>query len=72
VQIGAFAKRLEADQVRERMEQKYGAARLVFRDGDQMWRVMVGLEPSLDRANKIADQLDKEAGPVFVVRVDSE
>jgi rare lipoprotein A len=72
VQVGAFAKRQDADQLRDQMEQKYGTARLVFRDGDQMWRVLVGLEPTLDSANKIVDQLNKDAGPAFAVRVDTD
>lgn len=72
VQIGAFAQRPEADRLRGQMEREYGTARLVFREGDQTWRVLVGLQPTVESANTLAEKLDKEAGPAFVVRVDSE
>jgi len=54
------------------MERKYGTARVVFRQGDQTWRVLVGLQPTLESANALAQQLDKEAGPAFVVLIDSD
>jgi len=72
VQIQPFAQRAQAEQVREQMERKYGTARVVLRQGDQTWRVLVGLEPTLESANALAQQLDKEAGPAFVVLVDSD
>jgi peptidoglycan lytic transglycosylase len=72
IQVGAFAKRQDADQLRDQMDRKYGTATLVFREGDQTWRVLVGLEPSLDKANQMAEQLDKETGSAFVVRVDAD
>jgi rare lipoprotein A len=72
VQIGEFAKRQDAEQLREQMEGKYGTARLVFREGDQMWSVLVGLEPSLDKANEMAEKLSREGSPAFAVRVDSD
>jgi rare lipoprotein A len=72
VQIGAFSDRLEADDLRARMERKYGTAKLLFRDRDQTWGVLVGIQPNLESANALALQLDKEAGPAFVVLVDSE
>jgi rare lipoprotein A len=72
VQVGAFSQQAEANQLRQRMEQEHGTARLVFRQGDQTWRVLVGLEPTVESARALAEKLDKEAGPAFVVRVDSE
>jgi hypothetical protein len=54
------------------MRKQYGASRLVFRDGDQTWRVLVGLEPTTERALSLAQQLEKKSGPAFVVRVDAE
>ncbi|MGO9272143.1 MAG: septal ring lytic transglycosylase RlpA family protein [Terriglobia bacterium] len=72
VQIGAFPDRAQAEALRSQMEQKYGTASLVFRPGDQTWRVLVGLQPTLEGANALAEQLDKEAGPAFVVRVDED
>lgn len=72
VQVGAFPAQPEAAKLANDMRQRYGAARLVFRESDQTWRVLVGLEPTVDGANSLAEKLQKEAGPVFVVRVDSE
>ncbi len=71
VQVGAFSKRSEADQLRARLEQKYGSATLIYRDRDQTWCVLVGLQPDIVGANALAAQLDKESPPAFVVRVDS-
>jgi rare lipoprotein A len=71
VQIGAFSERLGADDLRARMERKYGTARLAFRDRDETWRVLVGIQPNLESADALALQLDKEAGPAFVVLIDS-
>src|SRR5258708_28201145 len=72
VQIQAFAQRAQAEQLREPMERKYGTARVVFRQGDPTWRLLVGLHPTLESANALAQQLDKEAGPAFVVLIDSD
>jgi rare lipoprotein A len=72
VQVGAFQDRGEAVRVRAGMEQKYGTATLIFREGDQTWRVLVGLQPTLEGADALAQQISKEAGPAFVVRVDPE
>ena len=71
VQVGAFSQRPEADQLRARLEHKYGSASLIYRDRDRIWCVLVGLQPSVESANVLAEQLDKEAAPAFVVRVDS-
>ena len=71
VQIGAFTDRVQAEQLRSEMQKKYGAARLVFREGDQMWRVRVGMEPILESASRLAEQLNQN-GDAFVVRVDPE
>ncbi|HXJ93695.1 MAG TPA: septal ring lytic transglycosylase RlpA family protein [Terriglobia bacterium] len=70
VQIGGFSERAPAEQLRDQMQREYGAATLVFRPGDQTWRVLVGLEPTLAGANALAQQLNRESGPAFVVRVD--
>jgi len=72
VQIGAFSQRSEAEGPLEEMRKQYGTARLVFRDGDQTWRVLVGLEPTMERALSLAQQLENKSGPAFVVRVDTE
>lgn len=72
VQIGSFPQRAGAAQLQKQMEAKYGSARLVFRDGDQTWRVLVGTLPSMESANALAQELDKENGPAFVVLLDPE
>lgn len=72
VQLGAFAERTQAEQLLREMEKRYGTARLVFREGDQTWRVLVGLEPTIEQARALAQQLEGESGPDFVVRVDTE
>jgi len=72
VQIGAFPKRPDAERLMADMQKRNGVARLVFREGDQTWRVLVGLEPTMESANTLAQQLEKESGPAFVVRIDSE
>jgi len=71
VQVGAFSQRVEANQLRARLEQKYGSATLIYRDRDRTWCVLVGLQPDVESANTLAVQLDKETPPAFVVRVDS-
>jgi rare lipoprotein A len=71
VQVGSFSQRLEAEKLRAQLEGKYGTAKLVFRDGNQSWSVLVGLEPTIESADTLALQLEHEAGPAFVVLVDS-
>lgn len=72
VQIGAFADRAAAEQVRAEMQRNSGLATLVYRPGDRTWRVLVGLEPTLEQAQALSKQLDDKSGPVFVVRVDEQ
>ena len=72
VQIGAFANRDRAEQLRAAMEQQFGAARIVFRPGaPNLWRVLVGSAATLDDANALADQVRAAAGDALVVRMDS-
>ena len=71
VQIGSFPDRASAEQLRQQMQAKYGTASLVYREGDQTWRVLVGLEPTQESADALAAKLGVEAGPAFVVLVDS-
>src|SRR5690349_18947634 len=71
VQIGAFSQRSGADNLRAQMEPKYGTATVVFRDRDQAWSVLVGHEQTLESAKSLASQLEREAGPAFVVLIDS-
>jgi len=72
VQVGAFPQRSDADKMRAQLAGKYGSAQLIFRQGDQTWRVLVGTEPTEEGANTLARQLEKESGPAYVVLLDAE
>ena len=71
VQVGIFRDRRNAERVRARMEERYGSARIVMRDGQPpQWRVLVGREESEEAAGALADRLRTEAPDAFVVRLD--
>jgi len=71
VQIGAFADRARAEQLRASMEQRYGAAQIVLRHGSpELWRVLVGREASEDGARELEHRLSAEMDRCFVVRLD--
>ncbi len=71
VQVGAFRDRANAESVRARMEKGYGAARIVHPDRGRVWRVLVGAEPTLERAEALAARLRSGAATeAFVVRLD--
>jgi peptidoglycan lytic transglycosylase len=75
VQVGAFRDRRNAERVRSQMEARYGTARLVARSGNpEVWRVLVGSEPTENQANGLAERIrresDEKTAP-FVVRLDS-
>ncbi|HEY7389798.1 MAG TPA: septal ring lytic transglycosylase RlpA family protein [Bryobacteraceae bacterium] len=75
VQVGAFRDEGNAERFRERMETRYGWARLLRRAGNsELWRVLVGSEPTADQANKLAERIRHDSGEnraAFVVRLDS-
>jgi rare lipoprotein A len=72
VQTGAFRERANAERQRDAMEGRYGAARLVLRDGDPpLWRVLTGHAATIAEANALAARIQSESGPAFVVRVDT-
>ena len=74
VQVGAFRERSNAERTRERMANRYGAARLVLRQGSPtVWRVLVGSEPTEEAASALAERIRQEIGErnAFVVRLDS-
>jgi len=74
VQVGAYADRRNAEQVRARMASRYGSARLVLRQGKpNVWRVLVGAESTEEGANGLAVRIRDESGErnAFVVRLDS-
>ena len=71
VQAGAFRERSRADQLRRDMEARHQTARLVRREGSPpMWRVLVGREPTIEGAERLAERLRSETGAAFVVRLD--
>jgi rare lipoprotein A len=75
IQVGAFRVKENAKRLRARMEQLYGAARLVQRaENPGVWRVLVGAETSEEAATALRerireDSVEKTGG--FVVRIDS-
>jgi rare lipoprotein A len=72
VQIGAFRDRTNAERQRVAMEQRFGTARLVRRDGKPvLWKVLVGHEAGEPGADALAARLRGELGNAFVVRVDA-
>jgi len=72
VQIGVFTGRSEAEPLLEDMQRQYGTARVIFREGDKTWRVLVGLEPTIEQARALLRELEVGSEPAFVVRVDAE
>jgi rare lipoprotein A len=71
VQAGTFQDRNRAEQLRAAFEDKYGAARLVFKDGKPVtWRLLVGVEDTMDGASLLARKIQGEIGSGFVVRLD--
>jgi rare lipoprotein A len=75
VQVGAYKEKANAEAIRHEMARKYGAARMVLREGSpSVWRVLVGFEPSQEKAQGLADQIRGGAGhrTAFVVRLDDQ
>jgi len=71
VQVGAFADQERAEHVRQAMQEQYGNARLVLRQGNPpLWRVLVGREPSEPAAEELEQKLGGEADHCFIVRAD--
>ncbi len=74
VQVGIYLDRPTAERVRADMAARYGSARIVPREGShEMFRVLVGSEPSEVAATTISDRIRQESGErnTFVVRLDS-
>jgi rare lipoprotein A len=75
VQVGAFRNKENAEALRKRMADRFGAATLVQRaDTPGLWRVLVGSEPTEQAAAELAarirqDSVEKSRG--FIVRIDS-
>lgn len=74
VQVGAFRDKSNAERERARMAARYGAARIVLREGTpSLWRVLVGAETSEEGADALRLKIRDESGERngFVVRLDS-
>ena len=75
VQVGAFRNKGSAESLRQRMADRYGSARLLQRpENPDIWRVLVGTEPTEEAAGQLAarirqDSVEKSTG--FIVRIDS-
>lgn len=70
VQVGRFSERIDAEKLRDRLSQKYGTGKLIFRDRDQAWSVLVGVQSTSEGAQALAAQIEKDAGAAFVVLAD--
>ncbi len=74
VQIAAMRDAASAEALRRRMESRYGAARLVLRDGNPpFWRVLVGELPSEESASQLSTEIREQnpgMGSAFVVRLE--
>jgi rare lipoprotein A len=72
VQIGAFSARANAERAEAAYARRYGTARVAVKQGRvPIWRVLVGKEPSIESAERLAATLRAEDKNVFVVRLDS-
>lgn len=75
VQVGLFRERRNAERLRQEMESRYGAARVILRQGDRdEWCVLVGTQTTENQAQALAKRIRQESGEksaAFVVRVDA-
>lgn len=68
VQVGAFADRANAERLQAVMQQRFGTARIVRRDGmPVLWRVLAGSAPTPEAAETLRASLEQQT---FVVRID--
>ncbi len=71
VQVGAFAVYANAERARLEYAQRFGSAQLALKQGGApLYRVLVGKEPSIAKAQQVADQLRTEGKDGFVLRLD--
>ncbi|HTS27835.1 MAG TPA: septal ring lytic transglycosylase RlpA family protein [Bryobacteraceae bacterium] len=72
VQVGAFQMWRNAKRCLALMKSRYGAARILLREGGpDLWRVVVGDEATLEGAHALAEQIRQESdGGAFVTRLD--
>lgn len=71
VQAGIFQDHSRAEHLRETLEQQFGAARLIYKDGKPAsWRLLVGVEDTIEGAKLLARKIQSGVGSAFVVRLD--
>ena len=73
VQVGVFAFKVNAERMQQDMETRYGAARVIAREGlSTTWRVVVGQENSQENAEALAVRIRsaEKLPESFVVRLD--
>ena len=71
VQVGAFRELRRAEALEAEMRERYGNARLVQRAGDPpVWRVLVGEEDTLEKAESLASRIRSSSGSAFIIRLD--
>jgi cell division protein FtsN len=71
VQVGAFEDRSNAERLETKLKGRYARCRLVRRENaSPPWRVLVGEKTTAAGADALAEELRKEFGPAFVVRLD--
>jgi rare lipoprotein A len=71
VQVGAFSVLANAEHAQSEYRERFGTAHIALRQGRApLWRVIVGKEPSMEAAQRLASQLSAEGKSVFVVRRD--
>ncbi|MBC7924842.1 MAG: septal ring lytic transglycosylase RlpA family protein [Bryobacteraceae bacterium] len=71
VQVGAFRDKVRAEAIREAMQEKYGAARIIERSGEAViYRVLVGSLEDEARAEALAQQIRASGTTAFTVRLD--
>jgi rare lipoprotein A len=75
VQVGIFRSKENADSLQSQLQARYGVARVVERQGSPpVWRVLVGQEPSPEKAEALAARVrgDISIPEAFVVRLDAQ
>ncbi len=71
VQVGSFLSRESAERLRGELQEEFGVARMVQREGEPvMYRVWVGSEAQMENARMLAERLRQRAqfSGAFVVR----
>jgi len=70
VQVGAFQSCSAAERMEQSLRGRYAVHRIVRREGSPFpWRLLIGQEPTATAAGALAEQIRKEWGEAFVVRL---